>query len=73
MRWIGRFLGLLELFRERAIAFEQPEALGELKVSCTGERAPDEVNLSRGEEDYEASDADEAGIALPKQTGPKST
>ena len=50
---IGRFLGLLELFRERAIAFEQPEALGELKVSWTGERAPDEVNLSRGEEDYE--------------------
>lgn len=50
---IGRFLGLLELFRERAIAFEQAEALGELKVSWTGERAPDEVNLSRGEEDYE--------------------
>ena len=39
---IGRFLGLLELFRERAIAFEQPEdAQRASKVSWTGERAPD--------------------------------
>lgn len=36
---IGRFLGLLELFRERAIAFKPPEALGELKVSWTSTRA----------------------------------
>ncbi|MGK9273945.1 MULTISPECIES: segregation/condensation protein A [Actinomycetes] len=34
---VARFLALLELFRERAVAFEQPEALGTLRVSWTGE------------------------------------
>ncbi|WP_441249632.1 segregation and condensation protein A [Kitasatospora sp. McL0602] len=29
---VARFLALLELYRERALAFEQPEALGELLV-----------------------------------------
>ncbi|WP_329579437.1 segregation/condensation protein A [Kitasatospora sp. NBC_01250] len=29
---VARFLALLELYRERALAFEQPEALGELTV-----------------------------------------
>ncbi|GAB93063.1 segregation and condensation protein A [Gordonia rhizosphera] len=49
---VGRFLGLLELFRERAIAFEQPEALGELRVSWTGERDADDMRLEAAEEDY---------------------
>ena len=34
---VGRFLALLELFRCRAVAFEQPEPLGVLQVSWTGE------------------------------------
>lgn len=34
---IGRFLALLELFRLRAITFEQPVPLGELVVRWTGE------------------------------------
>jgi segregation and condensation protein A len=34
---VARFLALLELFRERAVAFEQSEALGTLRVSWTGE------------------------------------
>lgn len=35
---VGRFLALLELYRARAVAFEQPEPLGVLQVSWTGER-----------------------------------
>ena len=34
---VARFLALLELFREAAIAFEQAEALGELTVRWTGD------------------------------------
>ncbi|MFM9033547.1 MAG: segregation/condensation protein A [Mycobacterium sp.] len=33
---VGRFLGLLELYRARAVAFEQSEPLGVLQVSWTG-------------------------------------
>lgn len=39
---VGRFLALLELFRCRAVAFEQPEPLGVLQVSWTGERPSSE-------------------------------
>lgn len=35
---VGRFLALLELYRARAVAFEQSEPLGVLQVSWTGER-----------------------------------
>ncbi len=35
---VGRFLALLELYRARAVAFEQAEPLGVLQVSWTGER-----------------------------------
>lgn len=35
---VGRFLALLELYRARAVAFEQPEPLGVLQVSWTGDR-----------------------------------
>ncbi|GAC69739.1 segregation and condensation protein A [Gordonia soli] len=47
---VGRFLGLLELFREKAIAFEQPEALGELRVSWTGDKDVDDVDIDRAED-----------------------
>ncbi len=33
---VARFLSLLELFREGAVAFEQARALGELTVRWTG-------------------------------------
>lgn len=39
---VGRFLALLELFRARAVTFEQPEALGVLQVSWTGDRPTSE-------------------------------
>ena len=34
---VARFLGLLELYREGVVAFDQAEALGELHVRWTGE------------------------------------
>ena len=38
---VARFLGLLELYREGLVAFEQAEALGELRVRWTGSAAGD--------------------------------
>ncbi len=40
---VGRFLALLELFRSRAVAFEQSEPLGLLQISWTGERPNNET------------------------------
>jgi segregation and condensation protein A len=42
---VGRFLALLELYRSRAVAFDQSEPLGVLQVSWTGERPPSEALL----------------------------
>ncbi|WP_431967854.1 segregation and condensation protein A [Actinacidiphila sp. bgisy160] len=40
---VARFLALLELYREKAVALDQEEALGTLQVRWTGgERAPDQ-------------------------------
>jgi segregation and condensation protein A len=39
---VGRFLALLELYRSRAVAFDQVEPLGVLQVSWTGERPTNE-------------------------------
>lgn len=43
MEVIGRFLALLELYRSRAVAFDQSEPLGVLQISWTGERQTDEA------------------------------
>lgn len=43
---VARFLGLLELFREGLVAFEQAEALGELHVRWTGGDRPADRDLS---------------------------
>ncbi len=40
---VGRFLALLELYRARAVAFDQSEPLGVLQISWTGDRPSDEV------------------------------
>jgi segregation and condensation protein A len=45
---VGRFLALLELYRSRAVAFEQPEPLGPLQISWTGDR-PTTDELARAE------------------------
>jgi segregation and condensation protein A len=58
---VARFLALLELFREAAIAFDQEEALGELTVRWTGR---DEGDLDVGDEFDEFDEGDE-----PEQPG----
>ncbi|NLE82598.1 MAG: segregation/condensation protein A [Rhodococcus sp.] len=45
---VARFLALLELYREQTVQFEQPEPLGDLLVSWTG----DQVEVPVMEEDY---------------------
>lgn len=47
---VGSFLGLLELFRERAIAFEQPEPLGDLAVTWTSDTDADELRIDKAED-----------------------
>ncbi|WP_374112331.1 segregation and condensation protein A [Rhodococcus sp. CH91] len=46
---VARFLALLELYRERAVTFEQPDPLGHLQVAWTGETDEDAIAF---EEDY---------------------
>ena len=46
---VARFLGLLNLYRESAVAFDQPEPLGELTIRWTG-RVPAEAPTVDDEE-----------------------
>jgi segregation and condensation protein A len=56
---VARFLALLELFRDSAVALEQPEALGELTVRWTG---PERGDVAVGAEfDLDAAGASGAG------------
>jgi segregation and condensation protein A len=60
---VGRFLALLELYRERVLLFDQPEALGELLVQWVGaEGATVEVSAEfdvEGEAEGETEQGDE--------------
>ncbi|WP_019202726.1 ScpA family protein [Tsukamurella sp. 1534] len=49
---IARFLALLELYRERAVLFDQPEALGDLKVRWSGEKGDDDA-IGGGVDEYD--------------------
>jgi segregation and condensation protein A len=53
---VGRFLALLELYRARAVAFDQSEPLGVLQISWTGERP---TNDDLATEDAVEVDADD--------------
>ena len=53
---VARFLALLELFRESAVAFDQVDALGELHVRWTG---TDDGELSLTDEFDEDTDGDD--------------
>ena len=46
---MARFLSLLELFREGAVAFDQVTPLGELTVRWTGDEQTDVEELIRDE------------------------
>ncbi|WP_347350884.1 segregation/condensation protein A [Intrasporangium sp.] len=58
---VARFLALLELFKQAAIAFEQAEALGELDVRWTGAARGDVVI---------ADEFDQTEPAAPREPGP---
>ena len=64
---VARFLGLLELYREGLVAFEQAEALGDLHVRWTGSAddtdGPDAAAAAGAEWDDEGQATDEAGPA----------
>jgi segregation and condensation protein A len=53
---VGRFLALLELYRARAVTFDQSEPLGVLQISWTGTDATDE---QLRDEELDAEPADE--------------
>ena len=56
---VGRFLALLELYRSRAVAFDQSEPLGVLQISWTGERPTSEALVEvRDEYDSRRDDAE---------------
>jgi segregation and condensation protein A len=52
---VGRFLALLELYRSRAVAFDQSEPLGVLQVSWTGD-SPTSQELQVDQESVEERD-----------------
>lgn len=54
---VVRFLGLLELFRERAVEFDQQVPLGELRVTWSGRGTADDA-LSRAAEEWDTADHD---------------
>ena len=49
---VARFLGLLELYRETVVLFDQPEALGELVVRWVGDSDAEPVVLTDEDEEY---------------------
>ncbi|AKU18965.1 chromosome segregation protein ScpA [Luteipulveratus mongoliensis] len=61
---VARFLALLELFKEAAIAFEQEEALGELVVRWTGD---DDGSVAVSDE-FDEDDEDEDDEQNPDVT-----
>ncbi len=63
---VARFLGLLELYREGLVAFEQAEALGELHVRWTGgDIAADDASAAGAEWDESPDGAAEQGSTTP--------
>jgi segregation and condensation protein A len=59
---VARFLALLELFRESAVAFDQVDALGELHVRWTGS---DEGDLALTDEFDDAVPAEPGDVLAP--------
>ena len=60
MTTVARFLSLLELFREGAVAFDQVTALGELTVRWTGDDDADVDELIRDEFDGAPPEPDQS-------------
>jgi segregation and condensation protein A len=56
---VGRFLALLELYRARAVAFDQSEPLGVLQISWTGERPTNDHLATDDAVEVEVEDPDD--------------
>jgi segregation and condensation protein A len=56
---VGRFLALLELYRARAVAFDQSEPLGVLQISWTGERPTNDHLATDHAVEVEVEDPDD--------------
>jgi segregation and condensation protein A len=54
---VARFLGLLELYRDGLVAFEQAEAMGELHVRWAGPERDDDVPVHGSEFDEEEGES----------------
>jgi segregation and condensation protein A len=65
---VARFLSLLELFREGAVAFEQVTPLGELSIRWTGDDATDVDDLIQDEFDGQPVLPDGSGDDAPEET-----
>lgn len=71
---VARFLALLELFREQAVTFEQPEALGELTVRWVGAQDGDvQVSDEFDEADLERPAAQETPAGAAAEDTPAGT
>ena len=57
---VARFLGLLELYRDSAVAFDQIDPLGELHVRWTGTDSGDLVVSDEFDESADAGDSGES-------------
>ncbi|MBM7515088.1 segregation and condensation protein A [Nocardioides nitrophenolicus] len=66
---VARFLSLLELFREGAVAFDQVTPLGELTVRWTGDEAVDVEDLITDEFDGAAPAEDAPAEEKPSDDG----
>ena len=69
---VARFLALLELFKEAAIAFEQAEALGELDVRWTGSEEGD-VEIADEFDEPDEADEPEVGAQRAAESGSRPT
>jgi segregation and condensation protein A len=70
---VARFLALLELFRENAVAFDQVTPLGELTVRWTGGDEPDTVADFRIDEFEGAPEPAESSASLEPSAEPVET
>lgn len=63
---VVRFLGLLELFRDRAVEFEQSVPLGELTITWSG-RSSAEETMARAAEEWDGADENSRGETIADQ------
>jgi len=73
---VARFLGLLELYREGLVAFEQVEALGELHVRWTGsedDSSSSEAAAAHAGAEWDEADADAESRAADDTVAPHET